>query len=223
VRLSAVWSSSAVLVFAVGFKLRCTCKSSVQLVLLHIVLQSSFICNHQEMYILLWGVPLVLFISPVSWGSDFELAPISCCNRPVWCDSHLAQELPLSFHHGITKAVSIGATSSALRSAHLMAVSMATASYSGFTCAAPVHFIVCVKVGSKQCIFCVHAEVAFHVWIEVQKGGNYFNCHAKPPRIACMYLSGVVHWFASLLVLLPSVGLLVYLSNRHAMAIGKSS
>ena len=44
----------------------------------------------------------------------------------------------------------------------------------------------------------------------------------KPFLNACMYLSGVVHWFASLLLLLPSGGLLVYLFNRRAMAVGKS-
>ncbi len=44
----------------------------------------------------------------------------------------------------------------------------------------------------------------------------------KPSLNACMYLPEVVHWSATLLLLLPSVGLLVYLFNRHAMAVGKS-
>ena len=44
----------------------------------------------------------------------------------------------------------------------------------------------------------------------------------RPSLIACMYLSGVVHWFASLLLLLPSVALLMYWFNRCAMAVGKS-
>ena len=57
-------------------KLRCTGKSFVQFVLFHKVLQSSFICNNQEMDIPLWGAPLVLFISPVSRGIDSELASV---------------------------------------------------------------------------------------------------------------------------------------------------
>ena len=44
----------------------------------------------------------------------------------------------------------------------------------------------------------------------------------KPSLNACMYLSGVVHWFASLLVLHPSLALSVYLFSRRAMAVGKS-
>ena len=44
----------------------------------------------------------------------------------------------------------------------------------------------------------------------------------RPSLNACMYLSGVVHWFASFLHLLPPVALLVYWFNRRAMAVGKS-
>ncbi len=40
---------------------------------------------------------------------------------------------------------------------------------------------------------------------------------------ACMYLSGVVHWSASLLFLLPSLALLVHLFSKRAMAVGKSA
>ncbi len=44
----------------------------------------------------------------------------------------------------------------------------------------------------------------------------------KPFLNACMYLSGVVHWFASLLFLFPSLALLVYLFSKRATAIEKS-
>ena len=44
----------------------------------------------------------------------------------------------------------------------------------------------------------------------------------EPSLNDCMYLSGVVHWFASLLLLLPSLALLVCLFSRRAMAVGKS-
>ena len=49
--------------------------------------QSSFICNNQEVDIPLWGAALFLFISPVSWGIESELASVkselasvNCCD-----------------------------------------------------------------------------------------------------------------------------------------------
>jgi len=69
----------------------CIGKFSVHLILLHILLQSSLIRNNQEVYIPLWGAPLVLFISPVSCGMEPEFPPVNGRDTcMVWCDSHLA-------------------------------------------------------------------------------------------------------------------------------------
>ena len=58
--------------------------------------------------------------------------------------------------------------------------------------------------------------------LKFKGGANLSVVALKPSLNACMYLSGVVHWFASLLFLHPSLALLVYLFTSRAMAVGKS-
>ena len=109
-----------------GFSSICTGKAFVQLVSLHIVLQSSFSCSDHEM-IFCFALQHFLFICPVSWSIEFEFAPVNgrnCCT--VWCGSHLAYELPSSSHHDNRKTVSTGsAASSALKIARLKVFPMA--------------------------------------------------------------------------------------------------
>jgi len=122
-------------------------------------------------------------------------------------------------HHGSTKAVSTG--SAASRIAHLVAFSMVTAWYSGFTCAAPVHFMLYAsKLASNSASSAYMLK--WHSVFELKFRGeaNLSVVTLKPCLNACMYLFGVVHWFASLLLLLPSVDLPVYLFKRCAIAVG---
>lgn len=57
--------------------LRCISKSFVHLILLHILLQSSFICNNQEVNIPLFGAQHVLFHLPSVLGIELELASVN--------------------------------------------------------------------------------------------------------------------------------------------------
>ncbi len=86
----------------------------------------------------------------------------------------------MSSHHGNSKVVGKGsAASSALRIAHLMAISMATALCSGLTCDAPVHLtLYASKLALNSASSAYMLKIAFRVWIEVQRGGKSLSCHA---------------------------------------------
>jgi len=69
---------------------------------------------------------------------------------------------------------------------------------------------------------CVH-----QIWLHTMHAKAFHFClmfrgALELPLNACIYLSGVVHWCASLLLLLPSVGFKGVFANRRAMAVTKS-
>ena len=112
--------------------------------LVHVFLQTSCICNHQESHIPFRLACILLCTCPMFGLLESEVVLCTVATSCTYgCDSHFAYEVMLSPHQGRTSAVRIGsALSWALQIAHLLtAFSTVTASYSGLACA--ISLLVC--------------------------------------------------------------------------------